>query len=832
MGGISMVCLKTRMTNTTLVQSKRRFRTRLRIELLEDRCVPSTITPTTFADGGLGSGSLRDAVLQFNADAGTEDDIIQLEAGTYTLTIKNTSYHTSGGLDGDLYLTQTSHRWIIQGAGPSTIIDASQLQDRVFQIVNPGTQVVFQDLVIQGGLAQDNGTPGAKPGTTDGLGGGIFNNSGNLTLDNVVLENNVARGGDGADPGGTGYNSSGGGIYSTQGSLSISSSAMTGNQAIGGTGGDGPFGYQGGTGGRGQGGSVYAAGSMLSLSDSTIANNRAYGGRGGRGANPGPGGDGAGGGIYATGALINITNTKLSGSNGEGGGGGTFTGTCGSGNCPYGIAGSGQGGGVYASGGLLTLTNATILGNSVYGELVEGGGVYVSGTLTVSWSTIASNSLSGSVGHGGGACVKGTLTVDNSAFFNNTIFSGPSQGGGLYVSGTSTVSDSAISSNTLLMNCCSSDAKQGGGGYVSGTLTVSNSTIVSNTIFGTIGYSIGGASQGGGLYISGQLTLSNSTIAANTARGGDTYGSGSGGAGHGGGLYLSGTSGILIVSDSTITANVVRGGDSTSVGSGGAAQGGGVLLAAGATAHVSFCTIATNQATGGSRGPYGGNDGPATGGGVNNQGHLQTYDSLLAGNTVDGPGTNTGPDLVGDLGSLGHNLIGDSTGGSGYDPTDLLDVDPLLGPPQNNGGPTDTMALLPGSPAIDAGDNTDAPEWDQRGPGYPRIVNGIIDIGAFEYQGDGSGPAILAVPPSLVPLGMGQSAVLSSAVSATRTPIPSEADPGMTSPGSDAEHSSVQETLISFQENDGWRVDTWWDHVEIGDPGPLLVSQPWKGGGQ
>ena len=55
------------------------------VEFLERRCVPTTITPTTFADGGLGSGSLRDAVLQFNADTGTEDDTIQLQAGaTFT----------------------------------------------------------------------------------------------------------------------------------------------------------------------------------------------------------------------------------------------------------------------------------------------------------------------------------------------------------------------------------------------------------------------------------------------------------------------------------------------------------------------------------------------------------------------------------------------------------------------------------------------------------------------------------------------------------------------------------------------------------------------------
>src|SRR5262249_41905117 len=55
-----------------------------------------------------------------------------------------------------------------------------------------------------------------------------------------------------------------------------------------------------------------------------------------------------------------------------------------------------------------------------------------------------------------------------------------------------------------------------------------------------------------------------------------------------------------------------------------------------------------------------------------------------------------------------------------------------VGPLRNNGGPTLTHALLCGSPAIDAGDNTDAPPTDQRG--FPRIVNGIIDIGAFEYS--------------------------------------------------------------------------------------------------
>src|SRR5262249_859968 len=187
---------------------KQRYRTRLLLEPLEDRCVPTTITPTTFADM-MGSGSLRDAVLQFNADTGTDDDTIQLDAGTYSLTIQNVGgHHETAGLTGDLNLTQTSHHWIIQGTGPSTTIYASQRQDRVFQIVNPDTQVVFRNLVIQGGLAQDDGSNGALARSTDALGGGILNNGGNITLDHVILQNNVARAGDAAS--GDGHNARGG----------------------------------------------------------------------------------------------------------------------------------------------------------------------------------------------------------------------------------------------------------------------------------------------------------------------------------------------------------------------------------------------------------------------------------------------------------------------------------------------------------------------------------------------------------------------------------------------------------------------------------------------
>ncbi len=62
----------------------------------------------------------------------------------------------------------------------------------------------------------------------------------------------------------------------------------------------------------------------------------------------------------------------------------------------------------------------------------------------------------------------------------------------------------------------------------------------------------------------------------------------------------------------------------------------------------------------------------------------------------------------------------------------LIDVEPLLGPLQDNGGPTQTIGLLPGSPALNAGSNPDGLTTDQRGEGFPRTINGQTDIGAFE----------------------------------------------------------------------------------------------------
>jgi hypothetical protein len=119
---------------------------------------------------------------------------------------------------------------------------------------------------------------------------------------------------------------------------------------------------------------------------------------------------------------------------------------------------------------------------------------------------------------------------------------------------------------------------------------------------------------------------------------------------------------------------------------------------------------------------------------------LQVVHSTISGNVTTG-GNGSGPGIFGNIAYLQNTIVAGNTGSNkdidGVITTgafNLIGGDPKLGPLQDNGGPTPTMALLPGSPAIDAGDNTNAPEWDQRGPGFPRIVNGTLDIGAFEVQ--------------------------------------------------------------------------------------------------
>jgi hypothetical protein len=201
----------------------------------------------------------------------------------------------------------------------------------------------------------------------------------------------------------------------------------------------------------------------------------------------------------------------------------------------------------------------------------------------------------------------------------------------------------------------------------------------------------GDAGNGGGIVNLATLTIRNCTLSGNSA-------------GLGGAIQNRRT---LTVIDSTLSGNTAN-------------SGGGILNIFG-TLSITNSTVANNSALVG-------------GGGIDNRtfaGTMTIHDTILADNRAP-----TGPDLLGMLTlDMDFNLIGNSSDGSGFNGGhDLLDKDPVLGPLQPNGGPTPTMALLPGSPAVDAGDNTNAPDFDQRGPGFPRIVGGTVDIGAFEAQ--------------------------------------------------------------------------------------------------
>src|SRR5262249_11779168 len=100
------------------------------------------------------------------------------------------------------------------------------------------------------------------------------------------------------------------------------------------------------------------------------------------------------------------------------------------------------------------------------------------------------------------------------------------------------------------------------------------------------------------------------------------------------------------------------------------------------------------------------------------------------------------PDLAGDPSSSGYNLIGNPQARSGFADTDLLNLDPRLGPLQDNGGPTQTMALLPGSPALNAGDPAQLGVADQRGVAR----GGGVNIGA--YQASASALPLTGLPAS------------------------------------------------------------------------------------
>ncbi len=280
---------------------------------------------------------------------------------------------------------------------------------------------------------------------------------------------------------------------------------------------------------------------------------------------------------------------------------------------------------------------------------------------------------------GNSSAVFGVASGVNATISGLTVADGLNggNGGGLISSGDVKLTNDVFSDNSAVS-----------GGAIcaqSGSLSMTGCTVSDNTT------PTGDA--GGILIVAGAVTIESSTFVGNQA------------AVAAGGIENVG--GTLSVVNSTISGNTAQ-------------VGGGIENLDAAT--VINCTIAGNTAS-------------SLGGGIINStmATLSLGNTIVAGNTASG----SGPDYHGPVTTdLGSNLIGDTSTSSGLtQPSDLLNVSPDLATLENNGGPTQTMGLTPGSPAIDAGNDSILPPGDaadQRG--FARIANGTVDIGAFEAQ--------------------------------------------------------------------------------------------------
>jgi hypothetical protein len=271
-----------------------------------------------------------------------------------------------------------------------------------------------------------------------------------------------------------------------------------------------------------------------------------------------------------------------------------------------------------------------------------------------------------------------TLTVKNCVISGNS-------GSGIYNTTpefgtvTTTILGTTVSGNSAGGVFTQPDIFSGGA-----TVTITDCTISGNF----------SAPGGGGIFgVHTLLTVANSTISGNSTA--NSFAS------SGGGIRMINSSASIV--NSTISGNSAE------------TSGGGI---AAASLRVANCTITGNSAP--------------SGGGIYNEGAVEVSNTILNAGASGENIFNHGGTVTSD----GYNLSSDD--GSGYlnGPGDQINTDPLLGPLQNNGGPTFTHALLPGSPAIDAGDPsfTPPPSNDQRGCSFDRVFNGRIDIGSFETQ--------------------------------------------------------------------------------------------------
>jgi hypothetical protein len=499
-------------------------RTRLAVEILEDRCVPSTLTVTSVLDDG-SAGTLRAVV----STASTGDVITfdpTLNGQTITLT------------QGEINITQDL---TIQGPGAGLLAISGNNASRVFNIeAGPKVlNVAISGLTVTGGNGTDPTPPSSPPPAGPPVvgGGAIRGNNANLTLVDLTVTGNHAD----AAPGGgildvagillvrdstisnNTAGTAGGGLFSDSGTLTLVNTTLSGNTA--------------GT----DGGGLADDTSALTLQQSTISNNTASGKGGGLALNvqagailtsPPPGSGNPGKVvppvIVPAGAVL-VDSTTVSGNTAQGDGGGLFTGAASPAN--FTIQGSfftanktnaGRGGGLAlvlnTPGGAVAILRSIVAGNSAATQ--GGGGILLDGTagsagIVIGQSSLIHNQAGNSTGaDGGGLLINnagGAVTVEESTIVGN---SAADSGGGIFehhTAGSFVVLNSTITNNNAGVS--------GGGLQVDSvaTLTQLESTILANNA---------AVSTGADLVNAGNIIAANNNLVQNgftgTAPGSET----------------------------------------------------------------------------------------------------------------------------------------------------------------------------------------------------------------------------------------------------------------------------------------------------------------------
>ncbi len=709
------------------------------IEALEERALLTGYSAANVSD-------LIAAIVSSNTAGG---------ANTITLTADTSSPYTLAAVDNTtdgatgLPVIAAGNVLTIVGGG-DTIERSTADGTPAFRLLDvaAGATLNLQDLTLQNGLAVDSALA-AK-------GGAIFS-QGTLSLDTVNVQNNTVLSNSNGHGFDVGQRPQGGGIYALGGSVALTNCALIGNSIIDSQAPAFTF-----------GGGLFVKNATATMVDCTITGNTSLAG-------------GGGGLDVSSGATATLT-------------GCTFTGNSVAQEGRYGSYGLG-GGMESEAGSTVTLAGCTFTANSAG---ISGGGLQAEGTATLTGCTFTNNSagdwgggltaencaltgctVSGNtaVASGGGLMLYyGTATlsqciVTGNKVTGNNVAGGPGYGGGLDIGGAATLTDCTVSSNSAGDAAGLAFTNLGDNFGVTANSTLIGCTITGNTAADSAGgLEVGHVDVGNGSYHLVAATLTNCTINGNTA----------GTQGGGLAILLEGTASLV---DCTVSGN-----SATS----GSAYGGGAFVGGNYSTNnprlgslaLTGCTVSGNSAR--------------DGGGVFNLGQATLTNTTVTGNVAnrvggglysrgpgDGFGTSSltnctvsansggGMDLIGRaVTTLNNTIVADQTTGGdfpafignltgSYDlfsdtigpqfTSHSIEGDPQLAPLGNYGGPTQTMAVLRGSPAIDAGaSGAGIPTTDQRGTAR----DAKPDIGAFEVSAAAS--LVVAGFPSPTTAGVAQ----------------------------------------------------------------------------